>query len=784
MAEADAAKTRTGNNGVHVFGIRHHGPGSARSLRRALEELRPDVILVEGPPDAAEVLPLLVHAEMQPPVALLIYRPDEPRRAVYYPFAGFSPEWQAIHYGLTGGIPVRFMDLPQAHRLAGPAGEEAAEAPPPEGSAEPPAEPSTEDAPPAEAASSADEEPSPPDPWADPLGWLAQAAGYSDGERWWDHLVESRRDSAAVFDAILEGMTALRAALPPRDDREEAQREAYMRQTIRAAQREGYARIAVVCGALHAPALVDLPPAKADAALLAGLPRVKVAATWVPWTHGRLLMAGGYGAGIESPGWYEHLWQTGGNGATSEQVAVRWMTRVARLLRDEDLDASAAHVIEAVRLAHALAALRDRPVPGLPELNEATRTVLCFGDDLPMGLIHDKLIVGERLGAVPDDTPVVPLQADLQREQRRLRLPAEATQRQLDLDLRKPVDLDRSRLLHRLALLGVPWGRLNRVAGKKGTFHELWQTQWDPAFAVALIAAGIWGNTILDAATAFARAVADRAPDLPALTSLVEQALLADLPDAMAHLMERLQAEAARASDVAHLMAALPPLASVLRYGNVRGTGAGMVGTVVDGLVARICIGLPGACASLNDEAADAMFGHIMEVQGAVALLQNPDQRAAWQDTLRRLADQAGVHGLVAGRCCRILLDAEALSAEDVAQRLGLALSRAANPPAAAAWVEGFLRGSGLLLLHDEALWQVLDTWVTSLPADTFTALLPLLRRTFATFPAAERRKMGEKVRSGPARPAVATTAEDFDAARAETVLPLVARLLGLAPAG
>jgi hypothetical protein len=231
-------------------------------------------------------------------------------------------------------------------------------------------------------------------------------------------------------------------------------------------------------------------------------------------------------------------------------------------------------------------------------------------------------------------------------------------------------------------------------------------------------------------------------------------------------------------------MAALPPLASVLRYGNVRGTGAGMVGTVVDGLVARICIGLPGACASLNDEAADAMFGHIMEVQGAVALLQNPDQRAAWQDTLRRLADQAGVHGLVAGRCCRILLDAEALAAEDVARRLGLALSRAANPPAAAAWVEGFLRGSGLLLLHDEALWRVLDSWVTGLPPDTFTALLPLLRRTFATFPAAERRKMGEKVRSGPMRPATATAAEDFDTARAETVLPLVARLLGLAPAG
>ena len=101
-----------------IFGIRHHGPGSARSLRAALEQLRPDAILVEGPPDAAEVLPLLAHPDMRPPVALLIYAPDLPRRAVYYPFALFSPEWQALHFGLTSGIPVRFMDLPQAHQLA------------------------------------------------------------------------------------------------------------------------------------------------------------------------------------------------------------------------------------------------------------------------------------------------------------------------------------------------------------------------------------------------------------------------------------------------------------------------------------------------------------------------------------------------------------------------------------------------------------------------------------------------------------------------------------------
>ena len=54
---------------------------------------------------------------------------------------------------------------------------------------------------------------------------------------------------------------------------------------------EGYARIAVVCGAWHVPALAEpLPTATSDAALLRGLPKVPVAMTWVPWTHGRLAL--------------------------------------------------------------------------------------------------------------------------------------------------------------------------------------------------------------------------------------------------------------------------------------------------------------------------------------------------------------------------------------------------------------------------------------------------------------------------------------------------------------
>ena len=206
---------------IHVFGIRHHGPGCARSLLAALEQLQPDVVLIEGPPDAEEVLPLMAEADLQPPVALLIYPSDEPQAAVFYPFAQFSPEWQALKYSQRAGIPARFMDLPARHRAALEAVErnclreqlEAAAAnPEAECPASEPAEavPATQCALP-DAESDIDVPPDTrPSIEEDPLGTLAVAAGYRDEELWWEQQVEQRHDATGLFEGILEAMTALR----------------------------------------------------------------------------------------------------------------------------------------------------------------------------------------------------------------------------------------------------------------------------------------------------------------------------------------------------------------------------------------------------------------------------------------------------------------------------------------------------------------------------------------------------------------------------------------------
>ncbi|MGW5333753.1 DUF5682 family protein [Streptomyces bauhiniae] len=752
--------------GPLLLGVRHHGPGSARAVRAALEAAAPAVVLIEGPPEADPLIPLAADPGLRPPVALLAHAVDEPGRSAFWPMAEFSPEWVAIRWAVERGVPARFIDLPATHSLAW--------------------EEDTGDGDPQEAAEHAR---------VDPLAALAEAAGYDDPERWWEDAVEhrgpGRSEPFAPFAALEDAMGALRERYGDGGQPRDLVREAYMRLQIRAARKEFGDEVAVVCGAWHVPALRARATVTADRALLKGLPKLKTDLTWVPWTHRRLARSSGYGAGIDSPGWYAHLF------SAPDRPVERWLTKVAGLLRAEDRIVSSAHVIEAVRLADTLAVMRGRPLAGLTETTDAVRAVLCEGSDVPLSLVYDRLVVGDVLGEVPESAPAVPLQRDLAREQRRLRLKPEALERELELDLRKDTDAARGRLLHRLRLLGVGWGEPARSRGSRGTFRETWRLRWEPELSVRIAEAGVWGTTVLGAATARAEADAVGARALADVTALAEQCLLAGLPDALPVVMRVLADRAALDADVSHLAQALPALVRSLRYGDVRGTDTGALADVAAALAERVFVGLPPACTTLDTDAAQEMRGHIDAVHGAVGLLAETltgpdDLRPRWRAVLRTLSQRDTVPGLLRGRAVRLLLDDGVLVAEDVARLMGLALSPGTPPGDAAAWVEGFVGGGGggLLLVHDERLLGLVDAWLTSVPADAFTDVLPLLRRTFSAYEPGVRRTLGELVRRGPGsgvgavgHPATSSGfAPEPDAGRADAVLPVLRLLLGLPP--
>ena len=408
--------------------------------------------------------------------------------------------------------------------------------------------------------------------------------------------------------------------------------------------------------------------------------------------------------------------------------------------------------------------------------------MLCEGSDLLVALIQRRLVVGERLGTVPPATPMVPLQRDLQNQQRHLRLRPEAESRDYDLDLRKPNDLARSRLLYRLALLKVRWGTQQQGRTRNiGTFRESWQLTWRPELDLALIEASMWGSTVAAAAAQRARSIAADATALDELTALTERCLLADLGDALPAVLAAVRDRAALDTDVTHLMAALPALARAARYGDVRGTDPARLGEVATEMITRICAGLPVAVASLDETAEQAMRERIDAVHSAAGLLADGASRDRWLDTLARLAPRSPP--LISGRLTRLLLDAGRISLDEAGIRMSRALSAAAAAPAAAGWAEGFLAGSGLLLVHDGKLLALADGWLAGLTAGAFTAVLPALRRTFGGFAPPERRAIGQQAArldgSGRGPAVVADPGDDLDQERAALATGTVALILG-----
>jgi hypothetical protein len=176
------------------------------------------------------------------------------------------------------------------------------------------------------------------------------------------------------------------------------------------------------------------------------------------------------------------------------------------------------------------------------------------------------------------------------------------------------------------------------------------------------------------------------------------------------------------------------------------------------------------------------LLAQIVQADQAITLLQQADHKEAWQQALEACV-RGQAHCLVAGRAVRILFEQERWNVEQCAQALSLACTNPVNPLATAEWLEGFLRGSGLLLIVNDPLWNILNSWVRSLPDTAFMELLPLLRRTFSSFEQAERRQLGQRVASGTVTLGAPSAATAIDDARAAQLLPILTLLLGEAKA-
>ena len=88
------------------------------ALRRALDEIRPAQVLVEGPADFEPLLPLLTDPRTRPPVAIVSLpaaASGDDGAVTTYPFCVHSPEYVALCWAREAGASAALIDLPARH---------------------------------------------------------------------------------------------------------------------------------------------------------------------------------------------------------------------------------------------------------------------------------------------------------------------------------------------------------------------------------------------------------------------------------------------------------------------------------------------------------------------------------------------------------------------------------------------------------------------------------------------------------------------------------------------
>jgi hypothetical protein len=606
---------------------------------------------------------------------------------------------------------------------------------------------------------------------ADPYGAIAALTGEPDHDTWWEKNFEHTTADDAYRQSIFEFGAGLRSVdyEGPRRREETLLREAFMRRAIRDTLAEGHDpdKVVVVCGAYHAPVLTAEEHAMTDAERKA-LPRAPTVLTMMPYSYYRLSAQSGYGAGNAAPGYFQALWEELKSGSTA-RLGPRYLAEVAGRLRKAGTIRSSAEVIEAVRLAEAMAAVRgDTPAPTLRDLRDAAVTCLGQGDTTAIQRWLDDVAVGYALGKVPPGVLRTALQDDFYRtiddldlkiylEDKKQVVKSTPKSKNEWIDLREDRstnnrelafrDRNRSIFFHRLDLLGVGFAReITKAEDRaKSTYKEVWEARWTPECEIALVENALRGDSVETAAIRLFGEKLTEADAVKSAADLTRRAFLCDLPDALRAALGRVQGLAVDDADFASVTSAAADLAQLKHEQGVRDLDVGAATPIVTQLVLRGALMAPEA-ARCSQDAADGVGKGLAHLQEVIFSAEGSSyiEPERWTKTLDGIADDELASSHVAGVACALLLEGGAIADATLDRRVAKRLSPGADPGEGAGFFEGLATRNRYALLSKKALWSQMSAFIEDLDDDAFRRAVVALRRAFAAFEVSEARRIAE----------------------------------------
>ncbi len=721
----------SGEREPHYFGIRHLSPAGAYHLLSLLDEVKPTAVLIEGPSDAGELANQLVSRGVVPPVALLAYTEQLPVRTVLYPFADYSPEYQALKWANQNGTHIDLIDLPTEVSLAQLERKRRSSSP--------------------------IEEERP-----DLYMRIAELSGEPDYEAYWERHFEHCLEPGVYRSAIAHFSSEMRALteedefrLSPKEWAYNEIRESHMRRKIRDTIEAGHLpeKIVVITGAHHTSALSLKFPVMMDEEL-ALLPRVSTRMTVMPYSYYKLSSHSGYGAGNMAPAYFELLWQCIRQ-REPDRLPALYMSSVATRLREQGTWRSTASVIEGVRLAEALASLHDGVRPTLKDLRDAATILYGHGEYSVIVEALAKTDIGTAIGSLPEGVSQTPVQDDLNRELKRLKLEKYKTlvASDLDLDLRENrqvkseesafLDLNRSILLHRLAVLGIRFARKHHSRQTDATWAEHWVLQWSPEAEIETVESTLKGETVELAAAYVIHEELLVCADISEAAKIIRRSGECGLPQVAGQAVAVLQQLAVDAGNFAQIAETVLELSILLQYGSVRRIDTEAYLPIMRQLFLRGCLMLVEA-SGCNDDAAADMITSIHAMNAVAQEHYAEVDEALWLSKLKELAARDDRNAKLSGYAFSIVLERNIAGEEDCAREVARRLSPGIPADLGAGWFEGLSMRNRYALLSRDYLWRHLDAYIRDLEAEPFKRSLVFLRRAFGTFEPREKASIAE----------------------------------------
>lgn len=732
------------------FGIRHLSPAGAYHLRNYLDEKKPSLVLIEGPEDFDDQLLNFVRPETIPPIAVLAYTKEAPVRTILYPFAAYSPEFQAVSWCYEKKVECRFMDLPSEVFLAMK-----------------------------ERVSVRDQG---EEERFSVYRELDRQTGEDGHETFWERTLEhtreteSYRQGAAAFGKNLRELTQGMEE----DWAETLVREAYMSRSIIKAVRSGFKpeEIVVVTGSYHVEGLkaavkngleesvskeetgfseILFSAAMTDEEALT-LPRIPASHTMMPYSYYRLSSRSGYGAGNKAPAYYGLLWE-GLKAGKAYDAAYSYLARIAAYERNHGTYVSSAEVIEAVRLASSLAQLRGNGsghAPALRDLRDAAVTCMGGGSLASLSLALADTEIGTCIGALPEGVSRTSIQEDFYRQLKALKLEKyrDLTAQDLPLDLRENrsvktqksafLDLNRSFFLHQLKVLGVSFGQKQMTNQDHATWSEHWVLRWSPEAEIELVEAALKGDTIAQAASFEMKEQVERAGTMAEIAQTIEAAFTCGMSAAVEYATAALQSMAVDAVSLGELADTAQRLSVVLQYGSLRLLNPEPLKPILEQVFLRACLILPGAC--LCDDNGSRAAARAIEQLNSCALAHDFLAQEEWLKALSEVAYRDDLNTRLSGISAAVLLERGTMDTASLHREVKRRLSKGVPADLGAGWFEGLAMKNRYALIARLPLWESLDDYLDTLDDEEFKRALVFLRRAFADFSSMEKDEIAENL--------------------------------------